>query len=328
MMRKLTLFIATCTALVAFGSLSAPAFADHLIERDCDGDPYSNNFAVNGFGFTFTDNRELKVAGLNGSGVSCGTIMHNSFSDCGPSGQNPPQGLESLADSAAIESPPRVSVNPSFTMANGSFVGFARINVAACIPFYLAYINEGPDDDGDGVGDGVGVAVRVDDIDECRRENNDLVGGPTPGVVLACYRADDVTSAISLGHGWIWATLSTTTGRWTQTIGPFHAAAPAGITKIHSFMLCDYAGSTDPSTRDCGDSSQPMVQMNGVASAPDCNEGQGPEGIYTVVVTNKRGERTDPATTCAVWTPKMKRIKAVRKPPSSQCKTPWPCRGR
>ena len=288
-MKKLSLFFGTCILLVAFSALSAPAFADHIIEADCDGDPYDNSFALHGLEITAIDSDLAgEVSGINGRAAACGTTLHNSFFNCGVS----PIGQDTLNNNANVETAPGVEINELDPATNpdlevGDFVGYAVVNVASCLASFLAGIHEN-----------IGSEMRVDSLDECERENRDMVGGPKPGTVITCYKGVDVTSAVSLGHNWNWTTLHN--GRNTLTIGPFHPAiGSAGITKIQTFTLCGYVGTSSDNTVPCrNDSSRPWMQKNGDASAPDCRGGAGPEGIYTGTVTNNRGDESPAATAC------------------------------
>lgn len=289
-MRKLYLVIASCVALVAFMGFSATAPAN-IVDPDCDGDPYGNTFALNGFNISTTNNIAYEVAGLTGGGVACGTDMEANFLNCGDGGL----GYPTLNDNAVVEAPPGVAINNTDTyIADGAYTGNALVNVASCLPSWLAHMELN-----------VPATVRADPISECVRENNNMVGGPLPGTIVACHRADDDSGV--LGHNWNWV-IDDGQGNYSTVIGPFDAlAGSAGITNIKSFTFCAYAGSVGGNS--CGGSGDPTqgLQKNGDPSVvatvfakkpPACANGN---GIYTAKVTRKNGDVTAPASKCVEW---------------------------
>ncbi len=296
-MRKLYLVVASCAALVAFMGFSATASAD-IVDPDCDlghshgsnDGPYTNDFALNGFEITTTNNVAYQVAGLTGGGVPCGTSLEANFLNCGDGGLGQP----TLNDNAVIDVPPGVVVNNTDTyIADGAYTGDALVNVASCIAGWLAEIHVN-----------ISTTLRADPISQCVRENNNMVGGPLPGTIVACHRADDDLGF--LGHAWSWSIVDGQ-GNHKTVIGPFAAlAGSAGITNIHNFTLCPYAGSVGGNS--CGGSGDPTqgLQKNGdpvghslfAKKPPPCWDGN---GVYTAKITRRNGDVTAPVSTCVPW---------------------------
>ena len=76
--------------------------------------------------------------------------------------------------------------------------------------------------------------------------------------------------------------------------------------------LCGYRGSTEQDEPYCGRNTAPSLLRNGSYSAPDCRQGQGPNGIYRVSATNRSGDTT-PETAgsrdCVPWTLSLRPIR-------------------
>ncbi len=288
-MRKLYLVVASCAALVAFMGFSASASAD-IVDPDCDGDPYSNDFALNGFEISTTNNVANNVAGLTGAGVLCGTDLEANFLDCGDNGL----GYLTLNDHVVIESPPGVVINNTDTyIADGAYTGDALLNVAWCWATWNAQILLN-----------FQVEVRADPISECVRENDNMVGGPLPGTIIACHRTDDEFGGLFVAWNW---SIVDGQGNYKTVFGPVDAfVGSSGLTNIHNFTLCAYAGSVGGNS--CGGSGDPTqgLQKNGDPVGPSlfakkprpCWNGN---GIYTATVTRKSGEETAPVSTCVEW---------------------------
>ncbi len=278
MFRKIYLAVASCVALVAFMGFSSTAFADHVRDPDCAAT--GNAFALTGFSVDTPDSHVAsEVSGVTGTGLACGTAIHgnpaNPF--------DPPMGEETLNDRADIQNPPGVAVNaaPSTDLPDGSYIGSAVVDAATWV-FFL------------------GGAVFLDNSAVIMRVDDDPAAD-CPAGSLACYRGNTET-----GHSWVWVE-EDASGRTTLTIGPFYndiTGSPAGLTQIDDFRLCAYAGAVGGNSCGDGSDSSKWLQKNGAASvgvppgSPRCNQGR---GVYTVTVTNKAGDTTDPVSSCVPW---------------------------
>lgn len=282
-MRKPILLLAACAALVASATAAAPALA--ATDPSCDGDPYANDFALHDMSLGVSGTPVAHwVAGIDGSGLACGT-------DIGTGSSHP--GWETLNDNADIVNPPGVEVNPTQSAANpggipvGSFTGNTKLNAAS---WALSVPLIAPNQQAD---------IFVDEMANCEAENQITAGGPVPGTIVACYKG--LTTGVIPGHAWIWTTRSATTQ--TLTIGPFYndlTNDPAGLTHIKEFAMCSRAG--DPGSTSCGGGGDPWVQKNGDASAGNCRRGgANPNGVYTVTVTNKAGQTSAGVPVCVSW---------------------------
>ena len=126
--------------------------------------------------------------------------------------------------------------------------------------------------------------------------SDDSSGSGCPEGAIACYRVGSGRDPAV--HGWWWVTNSGR--RYTLTMGEIYnqfTYAPAGLSKIVGFVLCDYAGS--PGGVSCGSGEpQPFVVKNGDPSTPNCKNGN---GIFRLAATTRDGLRADPANVCIEW---------------------------
>ncbi len=287
-MRKssLLVLVAACTTLVAFTGLSASAFADHIREPAC---PSGNPIQILNLNIDTPEGHDaLAVSNLTGSGVVCGTAIHDPLfggTDCDPES-------DTIYDHVEIKTPPGVAVNSTTSGMIGRYVGNGVTNAVACAGIFSQHVP------------GATPTFNVDAIGECQRENSSLVGGSHPGDVVACYKG---TSTI-MGYnawGWVWVNRTGSSGsyRYNLTLGPMDSTAPgsAGLTKITSFELCDYFGASGGNG--CGSSSQPWVQKNGFDSTgtDGCVNSTGLKGLYKATATNFGGVTTPQATACVEW---------------------------
>ena len=316
-MRMHYLAAASCMALVVFMGFSTSALANHVFDSDCAADPDAfevTNFTIN----TPDSNVAYQVSGVTGTGLACGSRIHGNLINP----LDPAEGEMTLNDRAVIQNAPGVEVNqaPSADLPRGSYVGEARVDALTWIFFFggaTRVVN-------------VEFTLRVDDRDDPITPPGGTWGTPDcPADSIACYRhKSDIT------HGWVWV-VEDADGSTTMTLGRFYndiTGEPAGITEINAFFLCGYAGNT--TENGCGDGSDPSkwLQKNGglsdqhltgadsdqgsrltesiliprksIPSTPPvlvgpCSEGT---GTYTVTVTNRAGETTDPVSTCVEWT--------------------------
>ena len=269
--------IALSTVLI----MGAPAFADHIIDEDCDGTPYPNSFQVFGFDVETPDSSiSGEVSGMESSGVACGTILHiDEFGWCGPSGQDPPQGYESLNVRLEMKLPEGVEINPTANLPDGAYVGIAPGRAAICADQGQSTILRGS------------AVVRA---------KQDIAGTDCPVEAIACYEGTSSFQGYpGLSYSWV---TQDENERLTMTTGPMHIYAPVfaigGFTKF-GVRLCAYAGS--PADEDCGDISQPWLVKNGAPSVPGCLNDK---GIFEALITNYRGdETTTPVGACVPWLP-------------------------
>lgn len=311
MFRNIYLAVASCVALVAFMGFSASALADHVFDSDCAPD---HEFAVTDFNINTTDsNISYKVSGISGTGLTCGSRIHDWDAKGGY------LGVETLNDIAVIQNAPGVLVHaaPSADLPKGTFLGEAQVDALTWIGGTAVPVSDSE------------LTLRVEDRDDpITPPDGVLWGSPDcPADALACYRGKSDT-----GHGWTWVE-EDADGSTTLTIGRFYNHAtgePAGLTEIDIFSLCGYAGTTKGT--ECGDGSDPSkwVQKNGapsdshligrgddkdnrltdsigIALLPPCFKGT---GTYTVTVTNRGDpladppippQTTDPVSACVEW---------------------------
>ena len=124
-LKKLSLLVGTCILLVAFTSLSAPAFGDHIRDPGCNESPYDNGFQIHDLDIDNVagdDSTAYETACISGGALVCGTALDslgetlNPFGPhfghgCGASGWTPAEGTETLTDLAVIGVPPGVDLN-------------------------------------------------------------------------------------------------------------------------------------------------------------------------------------------------------------------------
>lgn len=265
--------------LSAVAIFSAPANASHIRDPACQGYPYPNNLRVYGFSVDTPDSLWAgEVSGVEAWGIACGPALHREASGCGPDGQSPPEGYESLNVRIDMEMAPGVEINSTDNLEEGAYMGIASGNAMVCA---------GPDTQ---ILSG-GMAIRA----KRDRAGTDC---PQAAEVIACYRAFATYSSGS-GYSYSWVT-QLEDGTLYLTTGPVHISAPirvegAGFTRFQT-RLCAYAGG--PATTACGDSSRPWVTKNGWASYPFCDEGT---GIFAVTVTNAIGDTSPTSLACVEW---------------------------
>lgn len=280
-MRKASILAASCIAVVAYLGLSAQAFAVH--DPACD--PYNNQFGIQELTIA-TPNMKMQnnVSGITGNGLACGTEIYNNpfLRSCSSKGD------DSEFVRAEIKNPPGVVTNPTNdnpNFADGDYVGSANVNVVSwlsppCGFDALFYPNQD-------------ATVRIDKD----------AGTDCEPAAIACYRGDSY--GIPKGHGWQWVKHDAITGINTLYIGEFHNAttnSDTGITYLHPFTLCAYAGD---SGNTCGDSENvnpdKWVQTTGDHSYPNCSNGN---GIYSARAKTRgpgTGVWTDEKTACVSW---------------------------
>lgn len=262
-MSELKLLLAGACALAAFLAVGGSASA--MTSRPCDGDPYDNTPLIHDFYPDTPDTyRQHEVSEVLIGATLCGTDI-----------EFPCAGSETFYDHATIGLPPGVEIGDTAGQ-EGRLAGFSA-------PDYLYFRTDNceperyPGDYSEPSGDSKSI---------CASENENLVGGPVPGEVVACYRSD-----APLGDGWIWATRETDGSQWL-TFGPVHPIAgyEVGVTKLR-MRFCDYFSLYCEYNGD-------FVMKNGDASILGCAGGK---GLYTITATRRDGFVTPPASHCVEW---------------------------
>lgn len=283
-MSKKCLVSACLIAVVALLSLGSTASADHIVDPDCGGTAYNNDFLVHDFEVTTDSPFAYVVSGLTAGGVVCGTTLHNNLFNCGSS----PIGADTLNVSVDLTLPPDIEINRTNTMQDGAFAGRAEGNIAVCAGL-LSMMTSG------------GGTIRVE---------RDIAASDCPADAIACYRADgDGDPSPGYSNSWI---TQASGGSYILRTGPVHASliGEGGFTRFQ-ISLCGYAGA--PGGTECGDSSQPWLGKNGrpdptYGCAVDPSLCVDPPGgcalersSVRLTVTNKAGQTAPTAYECIGW---------------------------
>lgn len=279
-MRKAILFATSCIALVAFLGLSGQAFAVTEV-HDAACDPYANAFGLQEFNVSTPDSStEHQVSGVSGSGLACGTSITNLTTDDYVANGSGTQFVR-----ADIKNPPGVYTTPTAGIPEGTYAGASNINLVSW-------------------GGSPGSPLIVTNVAATTKVDTNDATDDCPPEAIACYKGERTT--FPQGHASIWVTEDPITGSNTLTIGEFYATIypyyiPTGLTKINSFTLCKWVTPGNGSSCGAGAAGDVYGQTTGAASAPDCNGGAGPVGIYSVTATNRDGAKTADNNVCVVW---------------------------
>ena len=279
MFRRTYLAIASCVALVAFMGLSTSAYG--AIDPHCEA--IGNPIAIDEFTIDTPDsNQAYEASTIHGRAYACGSEI-TLFGG----------GDETLYNHADVGVPPGVQIANSDSVLVSSFAGDATVNVlyrAVGVPIFQG---------------GVLSVMETAPKSECQNELDEEIVGATPGnlpgsEIVACLKGTN-----PLGTNWNWSVRDAGGKLWT-TIGPMHGLggiAP-GLTFV-DMNLCGYYGDVGGTTYpdDCGSEANgdQFQQKNGHASAPDCNGGAGPLGIYTLTATREDATVTPEASSCVAW---------------------------
>lgn len=283
-MSKRCLVSASLIAVVAFLSFGSNASANHIVDPDCDGTPYGNNFEVHDFSVTTDSPFAYVPSAQTARGLVCGTTLHNNLFNCG----SPPIGANTLNVRVDLSLPADIEINRTSTMADGVYAGRAEGNIAACAGL-LSTMTSG------------GGTIRVE---------RDIASSDCPGDAIACYRTDgDGDPSPGYSNSWVTQVPS---GSYVLRTGPVHTSliGEGGFTRFQ-IRLCAYAGTSGGA--ECGDSSQPWLGKNGrpdptYGCAVDTSLCVDPPGgcalersIVRLTVTNKAGQTAPTAYDCIGW---------------------------
>jgi Zn-dependent metalloprotease len=241
-----------------------------LVDPQCAGNPYANDFAVNGFSVDTPDHHiPGQVAPLKASGVACGTVVKTtgSWSTC--------TGKETLNTQVSVQLPPGDKVNSTKNLANGSWVGKATGNAIACAGEKSELIT--------------GAAAL--------RSLSSWSSSQCPTTAIACYEG---RAKYEERIGYSYAYVTESGGTLTLTTTPIQVTVegtqiPVGFGQF-GVDLCARAGA--PGTTECGGSSGTWIHQNGEPGEAACTSGK---GLYTVTAKNSAGQSTQAARACVRW---------------------------
>jgi Zn-dependent metalloprotease len=259
------------TAVVA-RSETPPPPATFIVDPNCGGKPYPNEFQINGF-HVDTPGHYLpgEISPIVSSGVACGTSIEKAGT------QTECRGEGTLNTRLTLELPPGDKVNSTATMTNGSWVGEAIGRAIACAGSESRIIYGG-----------AGI-----------KSVKSWTSAQCPTSAIACYEGE-ATYEGHAGHGYSWVT-EELSKRLVLTTGPVEVEVeghkvPVGFGEF-GVKLCARAG--EPGTKTCGTSATaPWVHKNGEASLPGCPT---ENGRYAARVTNSAGKATAIAQSCVHW---------------------------
>jgi Zn-dependent metalloprotease len=258
------------TAVVAH-SESPPPPATFIVDPNCGGTPYGNEFEIHGFHVDTPGHYQPgEVSPMVSSGVVCGTSVEKAGSQIECRGEG------TLNTRLTLELPPGDKVNSTTKMTNGSWVGEAIGRAVACAGSESRIVYGG-----------AGIkSVKSWTAAQC------------PVSAIACYEGEATYEGHS-GHSYSWVT-EEAGKRLVLTTGPVEVEVekhkvPVGFTEF-GVKLCARAG--EPGTKTCGTGTAPWVHENGEASQPGCPT---EDGLYVAHVTNSAMKTTSAARSCVHW---------------------------
>ena len=241
-----------------------------IVDPQCSGQPYANDFAVNGFSVD-TPGRHIpgQVSGLRAGGVACGTLVKKTgaWSTC--------TGKETLNTQVTVQLPPGDKVNSTKNYASGSWVGTATGNAIACAGEESEVI--------------YGAAAL--------RSLSSWNTSQCPTAAIACFEGRAKYEG-KLGYSYAYVTESG--GALTLTTTPIQVTVegtqvPVGFGQF-GVDLCARAGA--PGSTECGGPTGAWIHQNGDPGEAGCVGGK---GLYTVTAKNSGGKSTQPARSCVRW---------------------------
>ena len=248
-------------------------------ETDPACDAHNNQFATHDFDMDTPDtHRDHGFSSLTGELLACGTAINSSGTTYEDNGSG------SQFVRFDIEAPPGVWARGFGTGADTYFTDFYAGNADVNLITW-----SGSPTSSTVFQPNTQMELRVD-----TSTTNDC-----PVDATTCYRMQTTGGGVS-AHGSVYVTEDS--GIYTWTIGELHndsTSSPVGISKVNSILFCRSVNY--PDQRGCDNGTGRIPQRNGDISAPDCNGGAGPEGIYTLTGTNRDGQVTAPSETCVAW---------------------------
>lgn len=243
-----------------------------IIDPNCSGQPYSNDFNVNGL-YVDTPGHHIpgQVSPLVTGGIICGAEVEvgSGYSGC--------PGEESLNTEVTVDLPPGEDVRPTGELPSKSWVGEAVGYVIACAGDKTRRI----------YGQAGLLSLSSWSSSQC------------PESAIACYEGR-TTYEERVGRGYAWVSedeegnLSLTTRPINVIVeGIYEAQVSFGQFEVD---LCGRAG--ESAEEECGGASAPWVHRNGDASEAGCAGG---DGRYEAQAENAAGETTIPVSSCVSW---------------------------
>ena len=242
-----------------------------LVDPNCVGSPYSNDFAVNGLSVDTPDHRiPGQVSPLLASGVICGTEVEVGTGKSGCPGEN------TLTTQVTVQLPPGTKVNSTKNLPAGSWVGESVGRVIACAGDETQAI----------YGQAGLLSLKSWEASQC------------PLAAVACYEGLTGFEG-QVGRGYAWITESG--GNLTLTTSPVSVPAEGGYTAKVGFgqfniKLCARAG--EAASESCGGPTATWIHQNGDPAEAGCVGGK---GLYTATGKNAAGQSTLPARACVRW---------------------------
>ncbi|HWC08031.1 MAG TPA: M4 family metallopeptidase, partial [Solirubrobacterales bacterium] len=247
-----------------------------LIEPNCTGQPYSNNFHVNGF-YAETPGHDIpgQVSPLEAGGIICGTLLEESPGKSGCGGE------ESLNTEVSVQLAPGAKVNSSKNLPSKSWVGRVVGRAFACAGNETQLIY------------GEAGLLSLSSWSEWQ----------CPTAAVACYEGKSTFengegSVTGKGYAWVTeeeGTLTLTTQPVTvSTENGYFAQVGFGQFRVE---LCARAGSS--MTKSCGGPAAAWIHQNGETADLGCPAGK---GRYSMRAKNAAELTTVPVSACVRWT--------------------------
>jgi len=246
-----------------------------IMDPNCTGDPYPNNFHVNSF-YADTPGHNIpgQVSPFIAGGIICGAEVEKT------SGQSGCIGEGSLNTEVSVTLPPGDKVNSTKNLPASSWVGELVGYGIACAGAETQRI----------YGQAGLLSLQSWNTSQC------------PAAAIACYEGKSTFkngegSVTGKGYAWI----SEEGGALKLTTRPVTVTTQNGYFVQMSFgqfeaKLCARAGSS--ATKSCGGPTATWIHQNGEAAEPGCPSSK---GRYYMRAKNDAGESTIPVSACVRW---------------------------
>jgi Zn-dependent metalloprotease len=246
-----------------------------IVDPNCTGQPYPNDFNVNGL-YADTPGHRIpgQVSPMNAGGIICGTLIEKN------AGKEGCEGEKTLNTEVSVTLPPGDRVNSSKNLPAGSWVGEAI---------------------------GYGFACAGNESKRVYGQAGLLSlsswgAGQCPTGAVACYEGRtkvNTPAGAVIGKGYAWVVEE---GKSLKLVTkPVTVSAPEGYFITVGFgqfevNLCARAGSAE--TRSCGGPTATWIHQNGESDEAGCPSGK---GRYSMQAKNEAGETAAPVSTCVRW---------------------------
>ncbi|TMK57371.1 MAG: hypothetical protein E6G51_06285 [Actinobacteria bacterium] len=256
-------------------SQSLTAEGGPILDPNCTGKPYPNDFHVNGF-YADTPGANIpgQVAPFIAGGIICGAEVEPTTGKTGCIGEN------SLNTEVSVKLPPGDKVNSTKNLPASSWVGELV---------------------------GFGIACAGAETQRIYGQVGLLslaswTSSQCPTTAIACYEGRSTFNngeGSVTGKGWAW--ISEEAGVLKLTTKPVTVTTENGYFVRMSFgqfeaKLCGRAGTS--ASKACGGSTATWIHQNGEAAEPGCPTTQ---GRFEMQAKNAAGKSTVPVTTCVRW---------------------------